>query len=163
MFFLILFIIGFFLFCPLLFLKNNFIFGCIESLLSHGLFLSCREEGLSLVVVCGLLVAEHRLCGALAVVVAARGLSSCNSQALEHRLDGCGAWAYLLCSLWDLPGSAVEPRTPALTGRFFTSEPPGKPCPFQPLFCLARSIDIYQNFNFQSCLLSLLFHYLLVR
>ena len=31
-FFLILFIVGFFVFCPFLFLKNNFKFGCVESL-----------------------------------------------------------------------------------------------------------------------------------
>ena len=31
--------------------------------------------------------------GAWASVVAARGLSSCGTQALEHRLSSCGAWA----------------------------------------------------------------------
>ena len=29
--------------------------------------------------------------------------------------------------MWDLPGSGMEPVSPSLTGRFFTSEPPGKP------------------------------------
>jgi len=48
---------------------------------------------------CGLLiavtspVAEHRLWGTQASAVAARGLSSCDSQALEHRFNGCGAQA----------------------------------------------------------------------
>ena len=37
------------------------------------------------------LVAEHGLCGAPASVVAARGLRSCGSWALEHRLRSCGA------------------------------------------------------------------------
>ena len=30
-------------------------------------------------------------------------------------------------SLGDLPDPGIEPRSPALTGRFFTTEPPGKP------------------------------------
>ena len=29
--------------------------------------------------------------------------------------------------MWDLPGSGMEPVSPALTGGFFTTEPPGKP------------------------------------
>ena len=28
---------------------------------------------------------------------------------------------------WDLPGPGIKPVSPALTGRFFTTEPPGKP------------------------------------
>ena len=36
-------------------------------------------------------------------------------------------WAYLLCSMWHLPRSGIEPVSPALAGRFFTTEPPGKP------------------------------------
>ena len=40
--------------------------------------------------------------------------------------------AQLLCSLWNLPGSGIELVSPALAGRFFTTEPPGKP-----LFCPA--------------------------
>ena len=32
-----------------------------------------------------------------------------------------------LAARGDLPGSGIEPRTPALAGRFFTSEPTGKP------------------------------------
>ena len=31
--------------------------------------------------------------GMLATVVRVRGLSSCGSQALEHKLSSCGAWA----------------------------------------------------------------------
>ena len=59
--------------------------------------------------------------------MAAHGLSSCGSQTLEHRLNSCGTWAQLLCGMWDLPGSGIEPVSPALTGGFFTPEPPGKP------------------------------------
>ena len=44
-----------------------------------------------------------------------------------HRLRSCGAQAGLLCSMWDLPGPGIEPASPALVGRFLTTEPPGKP------------------------------------
>ena len=53
------------------------------------------------------------------------GLRSCGSQALEHRLNSCGARAQLLCGTWDLPGSGIKPVSPALTSRVFTTEPPG--------------------------------------
>ena len=55
--------------------------------------------GYSLDVVCRLLVTvaslgvEHRLWGAWASVVAARGLSSCSSQVVGHRLSGHGTQA----------------------------------------------------------------------
>ena len=29
--------------------------------------------------------------------------------------------------MWDLPGLGIEPMSPALASRFFTTEPPGKP------------------------------------
>ena len=29
--------------------------------------------------------------------------------------------------MWDLLGSGIEPMSPAMTGGFFTPEPPGKP------------------------------------
>ena len=55
--------------------------------------------GYSLIVVHGLLitvaslVAEHRLKGSQASIAAACGLSSCDSQVLEHRLNSCGTQA----------------------------------------------------------------------
>ena len=61
-----------------------------------------------------------------ATVVAARGLRSCNSWALESRLNSCGTRAYFLLSMWDLPRSGIEPVSPAVAGRFFITEPPGK-------------------------------------
>ena len=79
------------------------------------------------------LVAEHggalgaQALGPWAAVVAARGLHSCGSQALEHRLYGCGALASLLLAMWDLPKSGNQPVSPALAGGFFTTEPPEKP------------------------------------
>ena len=45
----------------------------------------------------------------------------------EHRLNSCGTRAELLCGMWDIPGSGIEPVSHALTGAFFTTEPPGKP------------------------------------
>ena len=38
-------------------------------------------------------------------------------------------WSGLLSpSPGDLPDPGIEPVSPALAGRFFTTEPPGKPC-----------------------------------
>ena len=60
---------------------------------------SCGEQGPLLVAVCGpliavvSLVAEHGLQGTWASVVAARGLSSCDSQALDLKLSSYGAQA----------------------------------------------------------------------
>ena len=68
----------------------------------------------------------ERAPGARASVVAARGLSRCGSRVLEHRLSSCGAWAYLLRGMWDLPGWGLEPMPSALAGGFLTTVPPGK-------------------------------------
>ena len=64
-------------------------------------FSSCGEQGLLFVVVCALLISVASCYGAWALglrasvvsVVVARGLSSCGSQSLEHRLSSCGARA----------------------------------------------------------------------
>ena len=62
-------------------------------------FSSCGEQGLLFVVVHRLLIAvaslvvEHWALGTRASVVAAFRLSSCGSQALEHRLSGFDAQA----------------------------------------------------------------------
>ena len=103
-------------------------------------FSSCGEQGLLLVVVCGLLivvaslVVEHGLqvCRLQQLwhtgsVVVAHRLSSCGSWALEHRLSSCGAQAQLLGGMWDLPGPGLEPVSPAMAGGFSTTTPPGKP------------------------------------
>ena len=70
-------------------------------------------------------------CGAWALgtwpsVVVAHGLTSCGLRALECRLSSCGAQAWLLCGMWDLPGPGLEPVSPALAGGFLTTAPPGK-------------------------------------
>ena len=56
-------------------------------------------------------------CGAQALrhsslAVAAHGLSSCVSWALEHSLSSWGTRAWLLCGIWDLPRSGIEPMSP---------------------------------------------------
>ena len=40
----------------------------------------------------------------------------------------------MLCCMWDLPRPGIKPVSPASAGRFFTTEPPGKPS--LPPFCL---------------------------
>ena len=55
------------------------------------------------------------------------GFRSCGSRAPEHRISNCGARAYLLRDMWDLPGPGLEPVSPASAGGFSTTAPPGKP------------------------------------
>ena len=67
-------------------------FGCAGSLLLHRLFSSHSKRGLLFIALRRLLIAvasfvadhRHRVS-----VVATRGLNSCGSQALEHRLNSC--------------------------------------------------------------------------
>ena len=44
-----------------------------------------------------------------------------------RRLSSCGSRAQLIRGMWDLPRPELEPMSPALAGRFSTTEPPGKP------------------------------------
>ena len=46
------------------------------------------------------------------------------SRAQAHRLWW---WAYLPQGMWGLPGSGIEPTSPALAGGYPPAEPPGKP------------------------------------
>ena len=64
--------------------------------------------------------------GTRASVVGGHGLSNCVSQTLERGLSGCGARAQRLHGMWNLPGSGIEPVSPALAGRFSPTVPPGK-------------------------------------
>ena len=70
-------------------------FSAVLGLCGHvGFSLAAASRGRSLVGAHGLLFeVEHRLQGMRASVVAARGLSSCGSQTLEHRLNSCGPGA----------------------------------------------------------------------
>ena len=82
---------------------------------SHGdCFPCCGAEGLGCV--------ELSCCDPQAVEP---GLKSCGEPVVIS--TGCGAQAYLFCSMWDLLGPGIEPESPALAGRFFTTEPRGKP------------------------------------
>ena len=53
------------------------------------------------------------------------GFSCCGFRTLEHRFSSSGIWVQLLCGLWNLSISGIEPLSPVLTGRFLTSEQPG--------------------------------------
>ena len=68
-------------------------------------FSSCGERGP--LTIAASLVAEHRL--------------------QTRRLSNCGARAYLLRGMWDLPRPGLEPVSPALAGRLSSTAPPGKP------------------------------------
>ena len=73
-----------------------------------------------------LLVAASRGYSLLWYIAAhCNGFSLCRATALERGLS-YGAWAWLLCSVWDLPRPGIEPMSPALAGRFLTPGPPGK-------------------------------------
>ena len=49
-------------------------------------------------------------------------------------------------SMWDLPGPGMEPVSPALAGRFFTTEPPGKPS------CIILEHTLNGNFKWNNYL-----------
>ena len=89
------------------FFKKMFVFGCAESWLLWGLFSSCGEQGL---LSRGGAHTSHW--GVFshygAQTLGRAGLSSCSSQALEHRLNSCGTWAWVLQGMWDLPRPGTE-------------------------------------------------------
>ena len=106
---------------PLLFFLFNFMYlilavlglpccpGFSLAVASGGLLSSCTAWAYC----SASLVGEDRLQSVQASVVVAHGLSSCGSQALEHRPNSCGTWAQLRCSTWDLPGPGTEFVSPA--------------------------------------------------
>ena len=69
------------------------------------------------------------------------GLSSCGFWAQERRVNHCVTEVQLLCGLWDLPRSGIDPISPVLAGRFLTSAPPGKPYTW--LFDTIKSGTVY--------------------
>ena len=89
-----------------------FVFGSAGSLLLHGPFSSARERRPSRVW---------------------EDISSCREAwapgrvGLVHRLRSCGARAQLLLGMWGLSRPEIEPVSPTLAGRLFTTELPGKP------------------------------------
>ena len=106
---------------------------CWVFIAAMGFSLVAASWGYSLVVGSGLLtgvaslVTDHGLSGVQAWAVVVHGLSSCSSWAPEHRLNGCGTWAWLLHSMRDLSGSGIKPVSPSLANGFFTTEPLGMP------------------------------------
>ena len=98
-----------------------------------GLTLAVASGGYSLIAVHWLLtvvaslVVENELQGMSASVVVGTWAQWLQLPGLEHRLNSGRTWAELLHGTWDLPGSGIEPMTPALAGGFFTTEPQGKP------------------------------------
>ena len=78
-------------------------------------------------IVAASVVMEHGPQGTWASVVIVCGLGSCGSWALESRLCHCGARAWLLHSMWVLPGPGIEPMSPASVGRFLPLDHQGSP------------------------------------
>ena len=147
----------------IIFVKKIFI-GCAGPLLLHRLSLVVVSRGYSLLQCLGFSLRWSLLLWSTGS--RSKGFSRCSSWALQHRLNSCGAWAYLFpsiwdlpgpgmetmslwdlpgpgmetmslwdlpgpgmetMSLWDLPGPGMETMSPALSGRFFTIKPSGKP------------------------------------
>ena len=90
-------------------------------LLSSCLVLASLTAGASRVV-------ERRLWGVWASGVTIPVLQSTGSVVVAHRLCTYGRWLLVAVLLWDLPGPGIEPVSPTPAGRFFTTEPRGKPC-----------------------------------
>ena len=55
--------------------------------------------------------------------------------------------------MWDLPGPGIEPMSPALPGRFFTTEPLGKPDDvfLRTKVSFLKRSPAYQLFFFMDC------------
>ena len=108
----------------------SFIFGCALSSLPCGLFSSCSEQGLPFAAVRRLRIfggfscCGHRLQGTRASVVVAHRLRSCSFRTLEH--IGSVVVAPLLRGMWDLPVPGIKLMSPVLSGRSFTTKPPGR-------------------------------------
>ena len=62
----------------------------------------------------------HGLQGAWVSVVVVGTVSVVEAPGLQRQTQGSGTWAQLLHGMWDLPGSGIEPMSPALAGGFFT-------------------------------------------
>ena len=98
-----------------------FIFGCVGSSVRARAFSSCGKQGPLFIAVRGpLFIAVRGPFSIAAPPVAGHRLQT-------RRLSKCGSRAQLLRGMWDLPRPGLEPVSPALAGRFSTTEPPGKP------------------------------------
>ena len=102
-----------------------FIFGCAGSSLLYRLVSGWCQAGP--LPSCGAW-ASH--CGSLsckAWALGGAGFSGWGLRAPEQWSRSCGTQFSLLQGMWDLPRPGIEPVSPALAGRFSTTEPPGKP------------------------------------
>ena len=97
-----------------------FVFGCAGSSFLQGLSLVTASGAYSLVRAWGLLLSWS-------IGSRALRLQQLWSWALEHKLESWGTQAHLFRGMWDLSRSRIKLMSPALAGRFFTTEPPGKP------------------------------------
>ena len=116
------------------FLKN-FIFGYVGSSSLCGLSSSCGE---------------WRLLSSCSTQASLPVASLVAEQALGHVGSVVAAGVQFLPSMWDLPGSGIKLMSPALAGRFFTTEPLGKPH--------IRSMIAIPQPDLLPCLRTLLFH-----
>ena len=67
--------------------------------------------------------------------------SCCGAQAQRHvGFSSCGTRAWLPYGMWNLPGPGIEPVSPALAGRFLTTGPPGKSCPWLLMAVILKTI-----------------------
>ena len=70
-------------------------------------------------------------CGVQTLGMQASEFVACQLSSLahgsEHSLSSCGTWASFSCAMWDPPVPGIELMFPALAGRFFTTEPSGRP------------------------------------
>ena len=106
-----------------------FIFYFTVSTLLHAGFLSLWQVGSTLQrnvqACCGFSCCRAQALECVGSVVAALGLSRCNSRAPEHVLSSFGAW--LSRGMWNRPRLGVESMSPALVGGFLKTGLPGKP------------------------------------
>ena len=116
-----------------------FIYGCVVSSWLRAGFLQWRRAGATLR--CGAQASHYggfsccraRALGMRASVVAARGLSSSDTWALECRLSSCVTGAQLLCGMWDLPGPGLKIHVPCI-GRRILNHCATRETPREPLF-----------------------------
>ena len=95
----------------------------------HGLYVQGLQQLWhvdSVVVACG----PQGIQASVVVVLACR--------LLVHGLSSCGAWAWLLHRMWNLPIRGIELVSPALAGRLPSTVPQGKS---SPAFIVCRSFD----------------------
>ena len=59
------------------------------------------------------------------VFIAVQELLTMEVSLVAQRLSSCGTQAYLLHSIWSLPGLGIEPMLPVLADRLLSTAPPG--------------------------------------